>query len=446
MKSGYTNLIIFLGLFIANMMGCIDLTMVSSALTSIQASLNLDDSHLQWIPNALYLTLSAFMVVSGNISDKYGKVPVLYIGLILLGISSFFAGVSQSFLQLIFCRVLQGISIAILYTVPPALVSQIFTKKTGTAMGILFCGSGIGLAAGPAIGSLLVDLFGWRSIFFVNLPIAIAAFLCCIFSTKLIKKQINTSTIDWLGMIMLIFMLPSFIFASINAAKFGFIRLDTLLLYTLSIILFVIFYKHEKKFKSPIIGFELFKNKIFIVGIIANFFLAFYYASDLFVIPLHLHDIEYFSNGHIGLILLIPTIMVAIISPFAGVLCDKFNPRKVLSFGYIFLIISAFLQLHIHYLIFNEHATWIPYILFGIGWALILSPSLVTAISALPSDMSGVAMGTVGTLHNFGGAIGLAITSNMYYKNSILTIFCTSIIAFIFIIITIFKKGNYNVK
>ncbi len=158
--------------------------------------------------------------------------------------------------------------------------------------------------------------------------------------------------------------------------------------------------------------------------------------------PTHLHNVDHFSNEHVGVVLLIPTIMVALISPFAGILCDKLNPRIVLALGYVFLIISALLQFHIHYLIFDVHLTWIPYVFFGIGWALILSPSLVMAISALPSDMSGIAMGTIGTLHNFGAAVGLAITSSMYYKNSILSILCTSIIAFIFILTTIFNKRN----
>ena len=432
----------FIGLSIANLIGCLDLTIVNTALPSIQSALNLNDLQLQWIMNALLLALAACMVVAGKLADRYGKRLMLYIGMILFATASLAAGLSQNFALLILFRFFQGISIAILYTVPVTFLPILFPEKTGRAMGILFGASGLGLTAGPVIGGILTTLFGWHAIFFINIPIIMIALAFCL-KTLPASKEMDKNKIDFIGMGLLIIALPVLIFTTVNTRVVGWASERTLWSYLLVLTLFYLFYRQEKKAVSPIISFHLFLKKQFVVGLIANFFLAFFYAVDFFFIPLHLHSFDNFSDEKIGLILLLPTMMVAFISPLSGGLCDRLGPGLVLCIGYMCFIFSAFLQLQLVHLI-QMHLLWIPYIFFGIGWACILSPSLFTALSALPKEMGGVAMGTVGTLHNFGGALGLAIGATLTYMNAMTLILSTSVASLLLILFgaATFKKRS----
>jgi MFS family permease len=163
----------------------------------------------------------------------------------------------------------------------------------------------------------------------------------------------------------------------------------------------------ESKVKAPIIQFSLLTRRVFLVGLIANFSLAVFYAIDFFLIPLYLHYMRGQSGNEIGFTLLPATLLVAFLSPLAGRIVDKKGTKPVLVFGLSMLCISALLQTQFDagtqlYLVVGA------YISFGIGWAFILSPSLTTAIASVPKESGGVAAGTIGTFHNLGGAMGLA--------------------------------------
>ncbi len=427
MDKNKASWIALVGLSIANLLGCLDLTIVNTALPAIQGSLNLNTIQLQWVMNALLLALTAFMVIAGKLADRFGRRRILYIGMLLFAVSSLGAGLVMSFHALIFFRFLQGISIAILYTAPVALIPSLFPENTGKAMGILFGVSGVGLTLGPVVGGILTTFFNWHIIFLINLPIILLSFILCIITLPE-SKAANKDKIDFIGALLLIIALPLLIFTTVNTHIIGWLALHTILSYALTLVLLFLFFMRERNIKFPIINFHLFINHKFIIGLVANFFLAFFYAIDLFFIPLHLHNADNFSSEKIGLILLAPTMMMAIISPLSGTLCDRFGTKTILLVGYMFFIFSALLQIHFYN---NQQLDLllIPYILFGAGWACILSPSLITAMSSLPEEMGGVAIGAIGTWHNFGATLGLAIGAIMSYLNAMHLILATSLLA-----------------
>ena len=165
-------------------------------------------------------------------------------------------------------------------------------------------------------------------------------------------------------------------------------------------------YRVEIRAKTPIIQFSLLTRRVFLVGLVANFSLAAFYAIDFFLIPLYLHAIRGQSGNEVGFTLLSATLMVAFLSPLAGRLVDRKGPKRALVTGLVLLAISALMQTQF------EAATSLylvvgAYLLFGIGWAFILSPSLSAAIASVPAERGGVAAGTLGTFHNFGGVMGL---------------------------------------
>ena len=179
MNKNTSALIAFSGLILLNFLGCLDFTIVNTALPSIQQAFGVSDGVLQWVMNTLLITLALFMVLVGKCADHYGRAKVFYFGMILFVISSLGAGLSSVFGVLIFFRFLQGVAIAVLYTVPPAILPKLFPNQSAKYMGILLGAGGLGIAAGPALGGILTDLFSWHAIFLINIPITLIAFLLC---------------------------------------------------------------------------------------------------------------------------------------------------------------------------------------------------------------------------------------------------------------------------
>ncbi len=402
------------GICIAGFLGCLDLTIVNTALPAIQADFNSSVTQLQWVMNILLLALTAFMVISGKIADLYGRRLCLYLGLILFAISSIGAGLSLQIHWLIGFRFLQGISIAFLYTAPIALIPSIFPlEQQGRTTGILIGANGLGLAIGPIVGGFIVSLLNWRWIFFINPPLVVLSLLLCWKTLNESKSAVENKKIDWWGFSLLIIALPAGILALVEGEIWGWLSVPTLSLFILSIISLLCFYWVETKVKNPIVDFHLLTNRIFLIGLAANFSLALFYAIDFFLIPLYLHYIHGQSGYQIGLSLLPATVMVALLSSVTGRIVDKRGPKEILMLGLALFFVSAILQSQfnastpLYFILF-------AYLIFGIGWACILSPSFVAALSSVPNETHGVAMGTIGTLHNLGGAIGLAFGTLIY--------------------------------
>jgi EmrB/QacA subfamily drug resistance transporter len=405
---------VLVGVSIASFLGCIDFTIVNTALPAIQTSLDANVVQLQWIINIFILALSTFMVVMGRLADIYGRRLVLYIGTILFGFSSLGAGLAINIDWLIGFRLIQGISCAILYTASGAIVSNAFPQEErGKAIGTLFGINGVGLAVGPVLGGFLVSALSWRWIFLVNVPIILTSLIICFVSVHESCNKEHGTNIDWFGLITLVIALPCFIFGITQGETWGWTSAVTISSFIVAIFMFILFYFIEMKSNSPIIQFHLFVNRVFVTSIVATFALALFYCLAFFLMPLYLHHIRDESGYMIGLMLLPTTVMVAILSPIVGRIVDIYGPKIPLIIGFVFFMLSAFFQTE-----FTEYSS-LPHIIFafalmGIGWACILGPSTVASLSSVPESMGAVAMGTSWTLHNVGGAIGLGVGIVIY--------------------------------
>lgn len=232
---------------------------------------------------------------------------------------------------------------------------------------------------------------------------------------------------------------------SANNQGFGFYKLIFIILFAL--LMGVILYKIEENIENPIITFSLFKNRRFICGIIANFFLAFFYCLAFFLMPLYLHVIRGEVAYTIGLMLLPTTTMVALVSPIVGRVIDRKGPQKPLLWGFAFFTLSAILQAN-----FTRNTLLLEilaaFVLMGIAWGLIVGPSTILSISALSRDDEALAIGTSWTLHNIGGSTGLSLGVAIYdmqfvknnnsficgYQGAMLLLVFSSIFAFLFLL------------
>lgn len=406
---------VLIGVSIASFMGCLDFTIVNTALPAIQSALNTSVNQLQWIINIFILALSTMMVIMGRLADMYGRRKLLYIGVVVFGLSSLGAGLSPTIEWLIFFRLIQGMACAILYTASGAIVSNAFPEdQRGKAIGLLFGVNGIGLAVGPVLGGIIVAMLSWRWVFLVNVPVIAVCLIICGLSVQESRNEEQEKHIDWPGFIVLIIALPCLILAITQGETWGWCSLITLGLFSVSLVMFILFYVIETKTTKPIIQFQLFANRIFISSIAATFSLAFFYCLAFFLMPLYLHGIRNESDFIVGLMLLPTTAMVAILSPVAGKLVDSQGSRLIIVCGFALFAISAFMQAQF------DAQTSISVILssflfMGAGWACILGPSTVASLSSVPESLGAVAMGSAWTMHNIGGAIGLSSGVAIYH-------------------------------
>lgn len=402
------------GISLSSFLGCIDFTIVNTALPSIQMELGATVAQLQWVITLFLLALAAFMVVMGRLADLYGRRRILYIGMWLFALSSLGAGLSQNIQQLIFFRLIQGVGVAILYPVTVAIVGSIFPyQERGRATTLLFGVNGFGLAIGPVVGGFIVSALSWRWVFLVNLPIIIVSFLICIRTIPESKSHEFGTTIDWLGFVGLAVACPLLIFTTVEAASWGWGSWRVIMGYGLALACLVAFYFVEQRSSSPLLQLKLFANRIFVAATLANFLLAFFYTVSFFILPLYLYHLLNKTSYQIGLTLLPATILIAVLSPVVGRTLELFGVRKNLLFGFGLLVVSAYLQTHFGA---NTHLTAVitALVVLGAGWAFILSPTFVAALSTASESMSGVVTGMVGTLHNLGGALGLALGTLLY--------------------------------
>lgn len=391
------------GICIASFLGCIDLTVVNTVLPAISREFDITLSVTQWVTSVFMISLSAFMVFFGKLADIKGRRKILYWGLGIFGVSSLAVGLSSSILAVIFFRFLQGIGCAVLYTVSGAIISKMFPEdERSRAIGILLGVNGVGLAIGPIIGGVLTGIVDWRFVFYINIPFVIISYMLCFVSLEE-QKGTSDSKVDVIGSLMLIVSLITLV-ASLSAPISHIVKVA---LFLISILSFFVFYAYERKRDEPIIDFHLFRNKHFSGALLSSFFLAFYYSSVLLVMPMLFAQVFNENDLSIGLYLIPATALFAISSPYVGRLSQRVSTQKLIRIGLILFIMAAALFMYVN-TFDNINLFIIPLAIFGIGWSLILGPSTLIALASMPDEKASLAMGTSWTIHNVGGAFGIA--------------------------------------
>lgn len=399
------------GIAIASFLGCIDFTIVNTAIPAISGDLHAGVGQLQWIVTAFVTALSACMVAAGRLADLLGRRRLLYAGMLVFGLASAGAGLAGSVTVLVAWRVLQGVACAALYTTSAAIVAHAFPEQQrGRPLGLLFAANGLGLAIGPVAGGLLVDVLGWRSVFLLNVPLLLAAFALCLGRVAESRGEENGQRFDLAGLLLLSAGLPCLLLAISEGARWGWTSPLTLGAAATGLLLLLALIVVERRVASPLLQLSLFANRAFLLASLANFALAFFYCAAFFLLPLYLGAVRGQGNSQIGWLLLPITAVMAGVSPQAGRLADRFGTTPLLAVGFACLALSALLQAN-----FSASGSWTLVVAalacMGVGWGCILGPATAAALASVPAQQAGMAMGASWTLHNVGAALGLTLAT-----------------------------------
>ncbi|MHA6194658.1 MFS transporter [Pseudomonas wadenswilerensis] len=404
------------GVAIASFLGCIDFTIVNTALPALSAELGIALDQSQWLVTAFVMALAAFMVSAGRLADLFGRRRLLLLAMALFGLASLAAGLSDSLAALVAWRVVQGLSCAVLYTASSAIVAEAFDEaRRGRAIGLLFSANGLGLALGPVAGGLLVAGLGWRWVFLLNVPLIAIGLLLCWRHVRESVAEGPAQRLDLAGLALLSLTLPLWVLLLVQGAVWGWASPLALGVLALAAVLSGLLLWVERRVAAPLLRFDFLARPAFTGACLATGGLAFFYCPAFLLMPLYLADVRGLDSASVGLLLLPTTAVLALLSPWAGRWADRDGTRPVLLAGFTLLAASALLQANL-----QGFSSWTlvvaAFALMGAGWACILGPSTVAAIAAVPAADAGVAMGMSWTLHNLAGALGLALAAALFQR------------------------------
>ncbi len=397
-------IVIILALF----MIMLDVSVVTVALTEIGKDLGADTSSVSWVLNAYTLIFASCLILAGRLGDNFGIKRVFLAGLIIFALSSLACALAPNIALLIVMRLVQAFGAALIMPATLSLVTLAFpANKRGMAMGIWGTTSGLASALGPAIGGVLTQSFGWRSIFYLNLPISILAVLGALIwiqDSKSLKQKL-----DIFGAVLSILMLLFFTLGLTLVAEQGFTSLAQAL-FILSVIFFIVFLLREKEMGSQaLLDLALFREGSFSIGVLVGFFLMFGMMGVFYILPLFWQTNLNFSPAQAGIALMPMTLSMLVATPLVGVLTDKISPKIIMIIGSVLAVLGC---AGLSYFIFS-HIEGLPIMLVlliaGIGMALLQTPLTATVMASLPASKSGSGSSALTTARQLGSLIIVAL-------------------------------------
>ena len=375
------------------------------ALPALAYEFDLSAVSLTWI-STVYLLVNAILYIPfGRIGDIYGRKRIFQYGLIIFTIGSFISAFSTSGEMLLFTRIFQAIGNAMVFANLNAMISSAFpANERGRAFGLTSMGVFVGLIFGPILGGAITELVGWRTLFYLDTIIGIIA----IFAITRFKYEwvdAEGEKLDILGSFLLGI---SFIFIIYGLSDIT--SSYSLFLIIAGIIGLSVFYLVEKRVAFPLINLGLFNSKSFTFGNITAFINYGAFVAVGFILTLYLQYLKGYSPFTAGLIVSIQSIMMVIVSPYAGRLSDKIDPRNVSTAGMVITTIGVALMTLIDY----NNASYLgvlSLIIFGAGIGLFYSSNTKVVMDAVDKKYFGIASATLSNVRSMGQIFGMGIVT-----------------------------------
>jgi len=392
---------------VAIFMLLLDITVVNVALPDIQRSLHSSFSDLQWVVNAYSLTLAAFLLTSGSLADLFGRRRVFVIGLVIFTAASAACGLSGSPLALNLFRAVQGTGGAMMFATSLALIASAFHgPERGLAFGVYGGVIGAAVAVGPVIGGVITQGIGWEWIFFVNVPIGIAAVFLTLSQVQE-SRDPNARGVDWIGLVTFSGALFTLVLALIKGNEKGWGSTEIVSLLVGSAVLLAIFLIAEVRQERPMLDLSLFKKPAFTGASLVALAISSSMFSMFLYLTLYVQDVLGYDPLQAGLRFLPITLVSFVVAPISGKVSVSVPVRLLIGAG--LLLVSGGLLSMTAIDAASGWTTLIPgFVLAGAGIGMINPPLASTAVGVVHHSRSGMASGINNTFRQVGIATGVA--------------------------------------
>jgi EmrB/QacA subfamily drug resistance transporter len=405
---------ILINVLIGATMSALDVSIVNVALPTLKSEFNTTMAAIEWVAMAYMLTLTIFLPFFGRLADMFGRSRLYNAGFVVFTIGSLFCGMATSAPYMIAARVLQAVGAGLLQANSVALITQAFpATERGKAIGIQGAVQAIAMAVGPFVGGILISTIGWRSVFYINIPIGVIGTIAALFILPPNETREKKETIDYLGTIFFAAGLAFLVLVFNEGVKLGWTS-NTIIVYFLhACILLGLFVLTELRVEHPLIDLKLFKNSTFLIGNVTGMLSYYVLFAVLFLMPFYLERVLGLSPVLTGVLLTPIPLAMAIAAPIAGHISDRFGPRIMTSSGMLVSAVACLLLLfagvHVHIAAMVGEL-----ILLGAGMGMFTPPNNSAIMGAAPRDKLGLAGGVLNMMRSLGLIFGVDISGVIF--------------------------------
>jgi EmrB/QacA subfamily drug resistance transporter len=402
-------------LCVAVLLVAVDNTIVNVALPTLSKQLHATNSDLQWIVDGYSLPFASLLLAGGGVSDRFGRKRVMQIALLFFGIFSFLAARSNNISSLLTARALMGAAAAFIFPATLSLLTTAFrdSAERAKAFGVWGATVGVAIAIGPIIGGELITHFWYGSIFLVNLPIVVVAFVAC----QLVVPESKSPRIrrfDVVGLALGTGCVTLLVLAIIQGPDWSWTSASTVALFVISAILLVMFIRYELRRDGPLLDVRVFRNRSFSAGagsIATSFFCLF---GFIFLVTQYFQLIHGYSALSAGVHTLPFAIVTMIFTPLGAVAALRIGTRYVVSAGFVIMAAALLWMTSI-----GAHSAYFgpvigAMIVLALGFSLIGAPSTAAIMGSLTPEQLGAGAAVNETTREMGGTLGVAVVGSVF--------------------------------
>jgi len=395
------------------LMVSMDVTIVNVALPAIRRDLHASLAGLQWSIDGYTVVIASFLMLAGSSADRFGRRRTFQAGLTLFSLGSFLCSLAPSTSALVFFRMLQALGGAMLNPVAMSIIVNTFTdlKARGRAIGLWGAVFGVSMAIGPLVGGILTQTLGWRSIFWINVPIGVLALLM---TARFVPESRagKARRFDPIGQLLVVVALASLTSAVIDGRRQGFASTQIVLSFALALAAIAAFIVYEQRRAEPLVDLRFFKSPPFAAATFIAVLAFAGFSGFLFLNSLYLQDARGLDAFHAGLCTLPIALGLVVCSPISGRLVGAGRARVALIAAGIATVTGAALLFDLR-TDTNLVQLIAAYGVFGVGMGMVNAPITNTAVSGMPRAQAGLAAAVASTSRQVGASLGVALAGSI---------------------------------
>jgi EmrB/QacA subfamily drug resistance transporter len=405
---------ILLAIGVGSFMTALDGSVVNIILPVVSGAFKSDVATVEWVVTIYLLVVSGLLLSFGRLGDMRGHKRVYLSGFLVFVVSSALCGLAPSVDVLIAARALQALGGAMLLANAPAILTKNFPPtQRGQALGLQATMTYLGLTVGPSLGGWLTSQYGWRAVFYINIPVGLLALLLSLHFIPRDAAAEQTERFDVAGAITFMAGLVALLLGLNQGHAWGWTSPAILGLLAAAVMLLAVFVIIERRASSPMLDLNLFRVPLFsasTASAVSNYICLF---TVLFLLPFYLIQVRGLNPAQAGLILTVQPVIMAIMAPLSGMLSDRMGARLLSTFGMLVMAGGLFLLAQVNiYSPLSYVALALATVGFGTG--VFISPNTSALLGAAPLHRRGIASGIMATARNVGMVLGVGLAGAVF--------------------------------